>query len=283
MHIRPPAVAGLFYPADPQALRAALADCRRHAIVARPPAPLALVAPHAGYIYSGAIAAGAYAQIAPRAERIARIVLLGPAHRVAFSGLAIPEADAFATPLGEVAIDATLRAAARPLPGVVESDVPHATEHALEVQLPFLQTTLEDFTLLPVVVGDAPAATVAAFLDALCRSDDTLIVVSSDLSHFHRYDEARRLDGETARLILSGDEHLAGEQACGARPLNGLARFARLRRWRPRLLAQCNSGDTVGDRQRVVGYAAFAYYDNGDGGDHENLHGGRAGDEPTRH
>lgn len=261
--IRAPAVAGAFYPAAPAALRAAVAECLRAvpasaALTMPAQAPKAIIVPHAGYVYSGTIAARAYAALAPAASRIRRVVLLGPAHRVAFAGMAVPAAGVFATPLGEIPVDGELVARAARLPQVLVSDVPHAEEHSLEVQLPFLQTVLPSFTLLPVVVGDADAAAVGRLIDALWGGDETLLVISSDLSHFHRYDEARRIDGATVARILAGDEELEGEEACGAMPINGLNHALRARGLHAELLAQCNSGDTAGDRQRVVGYAAFA-------------------------
>lgn len=263
---RPPAVAGMFYPESPSDLRAEIAGCFERSMPS--PAPTdsldasrvtALVVPHAGYIYSGSTAATAYALLAEMRDRIRRVVLLGPAHRVAFSGLAVPTVDAFDTPLGPVPLAADCRDRAFELDGVIASDAPHAQEHALEVQLPFLQVVLGDFELLPVVVGHAPAHQVATLIERFAGTGDTLILVSSDLSHFHRYADAQRIDSDTIERILACDGQLVGEQACGAYPLNGLALAARKLGWQAILLSHCNSGDTAGDRQRVVGYASFAF------------------------
>jgi len=269
MDVRRPAVAGTFYPADPAALRGAVD--RLLAGVAAPPgpapdapaAPKALIVPHAGYVYSGATAATAYARLARAAAGIRRVVLLGPAHRLPFSGLALPGARQFATPLGTVAVDADAVAIARELPQVVEIPLAHAGEHSLEVQLPFLQRVLPEFTLLPLVVGDATGAMVAGVLDALWGGPETLIVVSSDLSHYHAYREACALDEATAARILAFSPDLDHEQACGATPINGLLLAARRRGLRVELIDLRNSGDTAGDRHRVVGYAAFGFREGG--------------------
>jgi len=265
MDIRPPAVAGTFYPAEPAVLSGAvdrlLADARS-GTPAGPVAiaPKALIVPHAGYVYSGPTAAAAYARLAPVAAAIHRVVLFGPAHRVAFRGLALPGVREFETPLGTVAIDAAGVAAARALPQVVEAPRAHALEHSLEVQLPFLQRVLPRFALLPFVVGDASAAEVAAVVDALWGGPETLIVVSSDLSHYHPYREAQRLDRATADAILAADPALDFDQACGATPINGLLLAARRRGLATELIDLRNSGDTAGDRDRVVGYAAFGFH-----------------------
>ena len=258
LHLRPPAVAGMFYPAD----AAKLAHDVRAYLDAAPapvaPAPKALIVPHAGYIYSGAVAARAYVQLAEARATIRRVVLLGPAHRVPIRGLALPAAEAFATPLGSVPIDGAGARAALALPQVTASDVAHNLEHSLEVQLPFLQTLLDDFTLLPFAVGAASAAQVAEVLDLLWGGPETLILVSSDLSHFHGYAHAQGIDRNTADEILAFDASLDHQQACGATPINGLLLCARRRSMRIELLDLRNSGDTAGDRSRVVGYASFA-------------------------
>lgn len=262
--VRQPAVAGLFYPAD----AAALARDIQARLAAPSPAvrarPKALIVPHAGYVFSGAVAGRAYALLAPLRETIRRVVLLGPAHRVAVRGLALPESEAFATPLGPVPIDVAGARAALALPQVVVSDGAHAPEHSLEVQLPFLQTMLGDFVLLPLVVGMATAEQVAEVLDLSWGGPETLIVVSSDLSHYHPYGEAQGIDRRTAEAILAGDAGLDHAQACGATPINGLLLCARRRGMTIELLDLRNSGDTAGDRSRVVGYAAFALGEKAD-------------------
>jgi AmmeMemoRadiSam system protein B len=257
---RPTAVAGLFYPADPTELRREL----RHHLANAAPVPnlgtiKALVVPHAGYLYSAAIAATAYSALAPQAARIRRVVLLGPTHRVAVRGMAVPATDTFLTPLGAIPLDQAAREAIADLAGIIVDDHPHEKEHALEVQLPFLQTVLGSFQLLPLAVGTCPAETVAAVLDRLWGGDETLIVVSSDLSHYLPYPEARQQDGATSRQVLALDASLDHAQACGATPLNGLLLQARRLGLTPRLLDLRNSGDTAGNREQVVGYAAFAF------------------------
>ena len=252
--VRPAAVAGLFYPGDAAALRGTVADLLARAPAPPPgaPWPRALIAPHAGYVYSGPVAATAYRRTPP-AHRVA---LLGPAHRVYLRGMALPGARALATPLGVVEVDAAGAAAARAL-GVIDAPAAHADEHSLEVHLPFLQQILGDFTVIPIVVGDAPAPEVARVIEALA-ADDTVVVISSDLSHYLPYAAAVRRDRATADRILALDQELAGDDACGCAPLNGLAQAARTLGWRPALLDLRNSGDTAGDTARVVGYAAFA-------------------------
>lgn len=264
LDVRPAAVAGMFYPDNGSELEHDLADflAQARSRSAQPaPAPKALIVPHAGYIYSGPIAAYAYTLMEPLRERIRRVVLLGPAHRVAVRGLALPGWEAFATPLGTVTIDREAVAAVRDLPQVVESASAHALEHSLEVQLPFLQTVLADFRLVPFAVGDASAEEVAEVLERLWGGDETLIVISSDLSHYHPYAEAKQIDRATADDILKLTLLSNYEQACGATPINGLLLQAQRRRLAPRLLDLRNSGDTAGERSRVVGYAAFALHE----------------------
>jgi len=257
---RPAAVAGMFYPASSAELGRQVDEMLAAAAGGeRAPAPKALIAPHAGYVYSGPIAASAYAQIRSQRGRIRRVVLLGPVHRVPVRGLALPGAERFATPLGDVAVDAEAVAELRDLPQVIESPQAHADEHSLEVQLPFLQRALGEFSLLPLAVGDASAEEVAEVLDRLWGGDETLIVVSSDLSHYLPYEMARRIDRDTIDHLLSLDIELEHERACGATPVNGLLLAARRRQLRAELLDLRNSGDTAGDRRRVVGYAAVAF------------------------
>jgi AmmeMemoRadiSam system protein B/AmmeMemoRadiSam system protein A len=259
--VRPAAVAGSFYPAD----SAQLAQVVRELLSAVHPAvtaapPKALIVPHAGYIYSGAVAAQAYARLRPAAERIKRVVLLGPVHRVPVRGLALPGVLGFATPLGQVALDIAGMAAIADLPQVCVSDAAHALEHSLEVQLPFLQAVLGEFQLVPLAVGDASTAEVAQVLARLWGGEETLIVISSDLSHFLPYGQAQQIDGETVRQILARRPQLNHQQACGATPVNGLLAFAAEHGLQAELVDQCNSGDSAGDKSRVVGYASIAFY-----------------------
>jgi MEMO1 family protein len=258
--LRPPAVAGMFYPSDAGPLRAALRRCFVDAVAPRHGAcvPLAIVVPHAGYVYSGPVAASAYLRVQPARTTIRRVLLLGPSHRVPLSGLALSSADAWVTPLGEVPLDTAVTSALGAFPFVGVSDVAHAPEHSLEVQVPFLQTVLADFSLVPMVVGDASADEVAAVIEALW-SPDTLVVVSTDLSHYHRYADAARLDARTAAAIAAlRPDDIRPDDACGARPLRGLLTTAERRHLSIEQLDLRNSGDTAGDKERVVGYGAFA-------------------------
>ncbi len=259
LNTRPPAVAGAFYPGDPAALAKTVDQLLAEAEPVSGCQPKALVVPHAGYVYSGSTAATAYATLAPWAKHIHRVILLGPTHRVAVDGIALPEAEAFSTPLGTIRLDAQAIAAIADLPQIVFSDHAHAYEHSLEVHLPFLQRVLEHFTLVPLAVGHATPEAVGEVLDRLWGGPETLIVVSSDLSHFLAYATAQQVDANTCRHILQLDTHIHPEQACGAYPINGLLLAARQHGLTPTLLGLCNSGDTVGDRSRVVGYAAFSF------------------------
>ena len=259
--IRPPAVAGTFYPAGPESLLRALRSSQAGA--KRAPedraVPKALVVPHAGYVYSGPVAASAYLRLAPARSVIRRVVLLGPSHRVPLWGMAVPASDAFATPLGLVPVDAAARDAARALPGVTVDDLPHAAEHSLEVQLPFLQSVLDSFAVLPVAVGQGPPEEVADLLDALWGGPETVVVVSTDLSHYHRYDVAQELDGRTAAAIVAADARAIGNaDACGSHALRGILTAARRRHLPVEQIDLRSSGDTAGDHERVVGYGAFA-------------------------
>lgn len=260
--VRPPAVAGLFYPDDAHELRDAVSGYLRQAQPAAPPAAAkALIVPHAGFVYSAQVAAAAYALVAAQRDRIRRIVLIGPSHRVYLRGMAVPAADAFATPLGHVPIDQALKSLLLQHDAVVESDTPHAMEHCLEVQLPFLQMLFEDFTLLPLVLGSVSPAAAASVLEAGWGGEETLVLASSDLSHYHDYETACEIDSATAAAILSYDTTLSGDQACGAAGINGLLHLARQRNFPVTQIARCNSGDTAGDRRRVVGYGAFAVHE----------------------
>ena len=262
MESRRTAVAGRFYPDDPALLRR---DLDRYLAQAEPPPPdlgtgaiRALVVPHAGYVYSGPIAGSAYALLRERRGDISRVLLLGPSHYVAFEGMALSSADAFDTPLGPLAVDRELAEAARRQPQVQEIDVAHAREHSLEVQLPFIARTLPSLPVLPVVVGDCPPASVAELLDTLCQDASTLIVISTDLSHFLDYDSAVTVDAATTSRIEALTPDLRPEEACGCRPLNGLLALAAARRYCCVTLDVRNSGDTAGSRERVVGYGAYA-------------------------
>src|SRR3954464_484971 len=263
--IRTAAVAGMFYPADAHALAAELDELLQGVEQSRPRLgfPKALIVPHAGYIYSGSVAARAYDELAAARGIVSRVVMLGPVHRVPVRGLAIPSDDAFATPLGTIAIDRAALDQVRALPQVVTSDRAHLQEHALEVQLPFLQRQLGDFALAPFAVGMATTDEVAQVIEALWGGPETLIVISTDMSHYHPYAEARQIDGHTLSRIADFATDLDHEEACGATPLNGFLSLARRRNLHIKLLAACNSGDTAGGKGQVVGYSSFALYEAG--------------------
>lgn len=258
--IRPPAVAGMFYPGNPGVLDKMVSDFLLDAPV-NPP-PRAIIAPHAGYSYSGPIAASAYASLAPLRGKIKRVVLLGPSHRVGFHGIAASSADYFQTPLGDIAVDVeAIQSVVEALPAVGFLDEAHAQEHSLEVHLPFLQKVLGDFKLLPFVVGQAEPEEIAQLLDIFVDDPETLIVVSSDLSHYHDYEMAQEIDTETAQKIEHLDyQHIAPEQACGAFPVRGLLLSARKHGLTPVVVDLRNSGDTSGDKSRVVGYGSWLFY-----------------------
>ncbi|MDO8771712.1 MAG: AmmeMemoRadiSam system protein B [Burkholderiaceae bacterium] len=263
MHqIRQPAVAGIFYRGQGQALSnevRAMLDAARQDTGETTVAPKAIIVPHAGYTYSGSMAALAYARLSSGRQTIRRVVLLGPVHRVPVRGLALPGVDSFATPLGNIEVDQAAVAAITPLRQVVVSPAAHAPEHSLEVQLPFLQSVLDDFKLVPLAVGDATPAEVAQVLEVLWGGPETLIAISSDLSHFLPYGMAQSVDQGTVQTILDLAGPLTHEQACGGTPVNGLLLAARQHHLQPQLLGLCNSGDTAGDKSRVVGYASFAF------------------------
>jgi AmmeMemoRadiSam system protein B len=263
MLVRPSAVAGAFYPADPERLSA---DVDRLLAQVAPSsegrAPKALIVPHAGYVYSGIVAAHAYAQLRGQREMPLRILLFGPAHFVPLRNLALPKAVAFQTPLGSVKVESNIAADLELVPGVTRHAAAHAREHSLEVQLPFLQRALEDFRIVPLVVGDATPDAVASVMDAAWGDASTMIVVSSDLSHYLRYEDAIDVDRRTADQILAlGPAPLSPEQACGCHAINGLLVAASRHHLRPKLLDLRNSGDTAGGRDEVVGYGAFAFYE----------------------
>jgi hypothetical protein len=257
---RLPAVAGLFYPDDPYELRAVVQGYLDAAPPSAAGRPKALIVPHAGYVYSGPVAASAYRGLRGLEPAFERVILAGPSHRIPVPGIAIPEVVAFDTPLGRVPLDQETIGRLLGLPHVYASNLPHRMEHSLEVQLPFLQMTLGDFSLVPLAVGDAAPGVVASVLEACWGGPETLVVVSTDLSHYRDYDGARRLDADTAHSIVARADDLHDEQACGCRILNGLMRVARRRDLRVSTLDLRNSGDTSGDTSRVVGYGAFALY-----------------------
>lgn len=258
--VRPAAVAGAFYPRDPRQL-AGEVDEMLEGVQSFEPRfgfPKALIVPHAGYVYSGPMAARAYDELRPARGIVTRVVLMGPVHRVAVRGLALPDATAFATPLGVLRIDAAAPGLLSGLAQVGRSGPAHAMEHSLEVQLPFLQRVLGDFALVPFAVGDATPAQVAEVVERLWGGRETIFVISTDLSHYHAYEESCRIDGATAGKIESFATDVRHDEACGATPLNGFLSVARSRGLAIRRLGVCNSGDTAGGKGRVVGYASFA-------------------------
>jgi len=259
---RQPAVAGQFYPDQPDQLKIILQQMLQQAKSSNPRHVKALIVPHAGYIYSGPVAASAYQVLQAQADTINRVILLGPSHRVGFHGIATSSATAFEMPLGAIPIDRSAIDQISVLPQVMQNDQAHQFEHSLEVQLPFLQTVLADFTLVPLVVGDCPAQQVAEVLEALWGGDETLIVISSDLSHYHSYEVARQLDQKTSDSILNlQPEKINYDDACGRNPVNGLLVAAKQYGLEPSLVDLRNSGDTAGSRDQVVGYGAYLFTD----------------------
>jgi hypothetical protein len=260
MSVRLPAVSGLFYPDDAETLRRMVNEFLAESPSLEGEPPKAIIAPHAGYIYSGPVAASVYARLARAHDKIERVVLLGPSHRVPFYGLAVTGASTFRTPLGDIRIDLQAVEKVLELPQVVSLDAAHANEHSLEVQLPFLQLLLDDFELVPLVVGDTNSEQVAAVLERLWGGPETLIVISSDLSHYHDYTTAQHMDKATSEAIVSlHPERLGYEDACGRIPVCGLLQLAKQRGLRGELVDLRNSGDTAGDKHRVVGYGAYAF------------------------
>lgn len=254
---RQPAVAGSFYPANPQQLQQMLTQYLYEAETTAK-APKAIIAPHAGYIYSGPIAASAYARLKNAHDVIKRVIIIGPSHRVGFQGLAVSHADTFITPLGNIPVDMLAVQAITQLPFVQYIEQAHSQEHSLEVQLPFLQTMLDDFSIVPIVAGDASPEQVSQVLELLWGGDETLIVISSDLSHYHDYATAQQLDQATSTAIENLQyEQLNYESACGRTPVSGLLKLARDNALIVKNIDLRNSGDTAGDKQRVVGYGAY--------------------------
>lgn len=261
MKVRPPAVAGMFYPAVPEKLRDAISGMLASAAVDGD-LPKALVLPHAGYMYSGQMAARGYRLLQDKGQALRRIVLLGPAHRVPLRGVALPGADELATPLGNIPVDRDARERLVTLDNVIESEQAHAEEHSIEVHLPFLQVALaSEISVVPLVVGHAAASEIRELLQLLWGADETLVIISSDLSHFHPDAEAREIDAATIERILACDPGIGVEQACGAFPLNGMLELARQRHMQVRELGRCNSSDFGGPRERVVGYTSLAFHD----------------------
>ena len=268
-NIRPPAVASMFYPGGTAELRNVVQKYLSNAGIEEDYSQLkkeeiaelrTLIVPHAGYIYSGKIAASAYRLLKQNQNQFKRVLLLGPAHRVWLQGAAFPETDAFETPLGEITLDKELEEKIlAEFSWISLSDKAHAEEHCLEVQLPFLQETLGEFKLLPLVVGDTKTELIATLIQQFSEDTETLIVISTDLSHFHDYQTARKIDGRTANAIeLLEQNRISTEDACGAYPLRGALLAASQNQWNVHRLGLCNSGDTSGDRGRVVGYGAWA-------------------------
>ncbi|RLA12614.1 MAG: AmmeMemoRadiSam system protein B [Gammaproteobacteria bacterium] len=257
MSTRKAAVAGYFYEAQAAALQHQVSRFIEQSPLPSSARPKVLIVPHAGYVYSGSTAAIAYRSLESYQDEIHRVVLLGPAHRVYLDGMAVPSVDTFSTPLGEINLDTRAIEQISSMPAVIVSDEAHREEHSLEVQLPFLQAVLQQFTLVPVVVGNCDAKTVAAVIDELWGGEETLIVISTDLSHFHSYEAARQIDASTCDRILQKSSDLSGEQACGAKAVNGLMSSEHIGLLDVELLGTRNSGDTAGSRDRVVGYGAF--------------------------
>lgn len=257
MH-RQPAVAGSFYPAEPAILQHMVDDFLDQVTPPTAQTPKAIIVPHAGYQYSGPIAATAYARLRHAGERISRVVLIGPSHRLGFHGLALSEADYFLTPLGSISIDKAAAQCLTDLLFVGNLEQAHDLEHSLEVHLPFLQRTLGQFSLLPIVAGDASPDQVSQVLERLWGGDETLIVVSSDLSHYHDYQTACQLDQRTSQLIETLQyQHLSSDAACGQVPVSGLLKLLRDKSLTIKTVDLRNSGDTAGDKRRVVGYGAY--------------------------
>ena len=259
--IRPAIVAGLFYPASSHALLTKIKyDLDSVTPPANLPRPKALIVPHAGYIYSGPIAASAYALLVPYRQQIKRVILIGPSHHVAFNGLALSSADYFNTPLGQIAVDKEAQTKISTIEGVGILEQAYTEEHSLEVQLPFLQSVLNDFKIVPIVAGNASPQIVDKVIETLWGGPETLIIISSDLSHYHDYNTAQQLDNTTSQAIVSLDiDAIDSQHACGCIGIRGLLSFAQHHPLDTRILDVRNSGDTAGDKDRVVGYGAYLF------------------------
>jgi AmmeMemoRadiSam system protein B len=257
--VRQPAVAGTFYPDDPDRLGEMVVSFLEDA-ASGVDGPKALIAPHAGYVYSGPVAGSAYASLRRQAADIRRVILIGPAHRAAIRGLAAPRCESFSTPLGEVPVDVEAVRALVDRQRIALNDDAHRLEHGIEVHLPFLQRLLDAFTIVPLVAGEVEPAEIVAVLDAVWGGPETLVVISSDLSHYYNYDAARQLDARTAQAIESlAPDRIGTEHACGRLPIQGLLQVAKRRGLTPKTLDLRNSGDTAGPRDEVVGYGAFIF------------------------
>jgi hypothetical protein len=257
--IRKPAVAGSFYPANASQLKTLVQQCLEQG-KSSSATPKAMIVPHAGFIYSGPIAGSAYRTLRPLQSIIHRVILLGPSHRVDFQGIATTSASAFKTPLGEVTIDQQALQQVMPLSQLSTIDEAHLNEHSLEVQLPFLQQILPDFSLLPLVVGRSDAHSIAEVLEQLWGGPETLVLISSDLSHYLPYSEAQKIDQHTSEAILQlNGETIQHKDACGRLPIQGLLKIAAEKGMQVENIDLRNSGDTAGDKGRVVGYGAYLF------------------------
>jgi AmmeMemoRadiSam system protein B len=256
---RPAVQAGRFYPASPDALGRRVEEYLEAGVAGATDDPVAVIAPHAGYKYSGPIAGSAFAPwIKTGGTHPRRVVLLGPSHFVDFNGLALAPHAAWSTPLGTVGVDAQAMESLRQFPFVRVYEPAHEREHCLEVELPFLQAVFPSLTVVPLVIGRARDEEVAEVLDALWSDDSTRVVVSSDLSHYLAHEEARSMDRDTARAVEGRDaDALTPTRACGYRAIRGLLSIARRRDLAIRTVDLRNSGDTAGSRDAVVGYGAF--------------------------
>ena len=263
VNIRQPAVAGLFYPADPEILINTIEqDLRQTSTPSISSSPKVLIVPHAGYIYSGPIAASAFALLKQSRHLIKRVVIIGPSHRVGFNGVAISSADYFDMPFGRIAIDKVVQEKLLDIVGVHKFDEAHVAEHSLEVQLPFLQYILDEFSIVPIVAGNASPELVAEVIKALWGGSETLFVISSDLSHYHDYQTAQQLDQSTSQAILDLDVNTIDSQhACGCVGIRGLLTFAQHHPLKANILDLRNSGDTAGSKDKVVGYGAYSFYE----------------------